>query len=69
MQGGGAVRGVLRRDRRPGHLARRGRRRRQVCWPYISIANKAHVPQKLTGSISLYTNPVSILRVPIQTVR
>jgi hypothetical protein len=30
---------------------------------------RAHRPQKLKCSISLYTNPVSILSVPIQTVR
>jgi hypothetical protein len=32
------------------------------------VNSRTHVPQKLTGLISLYTNPVSILSVPIQTV-
>jgi hypothetical protein len=34
----------------------------------VLVNSRTHVPQKLTGLISL-TNPVSILSVPIQTVR
>jgi hypothetical protein len=30
--------------------------------------NRTHVPRKLTGLISLYTDPVSSLRDPIHTV-
>jgi hypothetical protein len=45
-----------------------------VCLPHddtlegVQVNSRTHVPQKLTGFISLYTNPVSILTVPIQTV-
>jgi hypothetical protein len=34
----------------------------------VQVSSRTHVPQKLTGSISLYTNPVSISSVPIRTV-
>ena len=33
------------------------------------VNSTTHVPQVLTGLISLCTNPMSILSVPIQTVR
>ena len=35
----------------------------------VQVNSRTHVPQKLTDLISLSTNPVSILSVPIQTVR
>jgi hypothetical protein len=34
----------------------------------VQVNSRTHVPQKLTGPVSLCTNPVSILSVRIQTV-
>jgi hypothetical protein len=34
----------------------------------LQVNSTTHAPQKLTGFISLHTNPVSFLCVPIQTV-
>ena len=34
----------------------------------VQVNSRTHVPQMLTGLISLCTNPVSMLRVSIQTV-
>jgi hypothetical protein len=31
----------------------------------VCVNSRTHVPQKLTGLISLYTNPVSILSVSV----
>jgi hypothetical protein len=35
---------------------------------YLRVNSRTHVPSRLTGLISLCSNPVSILSVPIQTV-
>jgi hypothetical protein len=34
----------------------------------LHVNSRTQVPQKLTGLISLYTSPISIFSVPIQTV-
>jgi hypothetical protein len=65
----------------PTCVLRGGGRRRRVAdgpgagrggWLRRGAVNKSipttHVPQKLTGLSSLFTNPVSILSAPIQTV-
>jgi hypothetical protein len=59
--------GVRREHGRPPHQPALGAR--ALLRELIQVNSRTHVPQGLKCFISLCTNPVSILSVPIQTVR